>query len=84
MVEKAKLINDLVNKLEGLDLILIESFAKLADELSEFQDKVSNEAYLETSRKRITSGINKLGRKIRKLKAKAPKISIEKRVNVRK
>ncbi len=84
MVEKGKLINDLVGKLKDLDLVLIESFAKLADELVEFQDRVSNEAYLETSRKRITSRINKLGGKIRKLKAKAPKISTEKRVSIRK
>ncbi len=52
MAEKGKLIKDLVNKLEDLDLILIESFAKLADELSEFQDSVSNESYLETSNRR--------------------------------
>jgi hypothetical protein len=58
--------------------------AKLADELSEFQDRVSDEAYLKTSSKRITSRMNKLEGKIRKLKAKAPKISTQKALNVRK
>jgi len=84
MVEKGKIIKDLAEKLGDLDIVLIESMAKLADELSEFQDRVSNEAYLKTSRKRITSRMNKLEGKIRKLKTKAPKISTQKALNIRK
>jgi len=84
MVEKGKIIKDLTEKLGNLDIVLIESIAKLADELSEFQDTVSNEAYLKTSGKRITSRMNKLEGKIRKLKAKAPKISTQKALNIRK
>jgi len=84
MVEKGKIIKDLAEKLGDLDIVLIESMAKLADELSEFQDRVSDEAYLKTSSKRITSRMNKLEGKIRKLKVKAPKISTQKVLNIRK
>lgn len=37
-----------------LDMVLIELFANAADELSDFQDRTMNEAYLGTARKRVS------------------------------
>lgn len=37
-----------------LDQVLIDLFAAAADELSDYQDRVMNEAYLATSRKRVS------------------------------
>jgi hypothetical protein len=37
-----------------LDQVLIDMFSATADELSDFQDRVMNEAYLVTSRKRVS------------------------------
>lgn len=37
-----------------LDQVLIDLFAAAADELSDYQDRVANEAYLATSRKRVS------------------------------
>lgn len=37
-----------------LDMVLIELVSAAADELSDFQDRVMNEAYLNTSRKRVS------------------------------
>ena len=37
-----------------LDQVLIDLFAAAADELSDFQDRVMGEAYLETARKRVS------------------------------
>lgn len=37
-----------------LDMVLLELFAVAADELSDFQDRVMNEAYLATARKRVS------------------------------
>ena len=37
-----------------LDQVLIDLFSAAADELSDFQDRVMNEAYLVTSRKRVS------------------------------
>jgi hypothetical protein len=39
-----------------LDQVLIDLFSAAADELSDFQDRVMNEAYLVTSRKRVSLG----------------------------
>jgi hypothetical protein len=37
-----------------LDMVLIELFSAAADELSDYQDRVMNEAYLSTARKRVS------------------------------
>ena len=37
-----------------LDMVLIELFSAAADELSDYQDRVMNEAYLGTARKRVS------------------------------
>lgn len=37
-----------------LDMVLLELFAAAADELSDFQDRVMNEAYLATARRRVS------------------------------
>jgi hypothetical protein len=37
-----------------LDMVLLELFAVAADELADFQDRVMNEAYLATARKRVS------------------------------
>lgn len=37
-----------------LDMVLIELFSAAADELSDYQDRVMNEAYLATARKRVS------------------------------
>jgi hypothetical protein len=37
-----------------LDLVLLELFSVAADELSDYQDRVMNEAYLATARKRVS------------------------------
>lgn len=37
-----------------LDQVLLEAFSVAADELSDYQDRVMNEAYLATARKRVT------------------------------
>ena len=37
-----------------LDMVLLELFAHAADELSDFQDRIMNEAYLGTARKRVS------------------------------
>lgn len=37
-----------------LDMVLLELFSAAADELSDFQDRVMNEAYLGTARKRVS------------------------------
>jgi len=59
---KHTLISRMMNRVPGwqatseadLDMVLIELFAAAADELSDYQDRVMNEAYLGTARKRVS------------------------------
>ena len=59
---KHTLINAMIKRVPGwqatseadLDQVLIDLFSAAGDELSDFQDRVMNEAYLTTARKRIS------------------------------
>ena len=59
---KHTLISWMMNRVPGwqatseadLDMVLIELFAAAADDLSDYQDRVMNEAYLGTARKRVS------------------------------
>jgi hypothetical protein len=59
---KHTMITAMMNRVPGweatseadLDQVLLEMFAVAADELSDYQDRVMNEAYLATARKRVS------------------------------
>jgi len=59
---KHTLVNAMAKRIPGwlptseadLDVVLLELFSAVADELSDYQDRVMNEAYIDTARKRVS------------------------------